>query len=238
MPNELATTGTKTAIVAVEKYPFLTGEGLEALAVLRENLEGATLDRRDLDTIKVPSGGGQFFEVPTFEGTLPLKTIEVLQLATAIQRTYWASKDVTGSPPDCYSDDGVCGHGEPGGTCKGCPFNAFGSGRNGLGKACKESRLLLVLTKHSTLPFIVRVPPSSLKPHADYQKRLPIPYWHAITEIGLKPAKSNDGTEYSELTFKFVGGVPDSAKVGVNDLRAQFGGSFRKSASDSASDDD
>jgi hypothetical protein len=35
------------------------------------------------------------------------------------------------SPPDCGSFDGETGIGDPGGECKRCPLNQFGSDENG-----------------------------------------------------------------------------------------------------------
>ena len=45
------------------------------------------------------------------------------------------------NPPDCGSFDGITGTGTPGGICKNCPFNQFGSGE-GKSKACKNRRML------------------------------------------------------------------------------------------------
>lgn len=77
--------------------------------------------------------------------------------------------------PDCASADGL--QPDPGvkapqaKSCALCPNNVWGTGANGKGKACQDSRRLAVCSINDlTDPMLLRVPPASLKPLAELAK--------------------------------------------------------------------
>lgn len=77
-------------------------------------------------------------------------------------RGYW---EVEGQQlPTCSSMDGTVGGDENGEihTCANCPFNAWGSGKDGRGKACKEMRWIYVLRDGEIIPSRISLPPTSL----------------------------------------------------------------------------
>lgn len=77
-------------------------------------------------------------------------------------RGYW---EVEGQQlPTCSSMDGKTGVDEngEGATCSICPFNAWGSGKDGRGKACKEMRWIYVLQEGEIIPSRISLPPTSL----------------------------------------------------------------------------
>ena len=75
----------------------------------------------------------------------------------------YATKYTGGNqPPDCCSFDGVTGEGEPGGACRKCPLNQFGSGENGA-KACKNRRRIYVLREGEIFPLLLSLPTGSLQ---------------------------------------------------------------------------
>lgn len=77
-------------------------------------------------------------------------------------RGYW---EVEGQQlPTCSSMDGATGTNENGEqqTCATCPFNAWGSGKDGRGKACKEMRWIYVLQEGEIIPSRISLPPTSL----------------------------------------------------------------------------
>lgn len=92
--------------------------------------------------------------------------LEGVVVETAVKRMKFDSdyKRDEADPPVCVSDDGVTGHGEPGGECESCPFNQWGSGKGGTGKACSEYLYVLLLEPGGTLPVVVQLPPTSLAP--------------------------------------------------------------------------
>lgn len=93
--------------------------------------------------------------------------------------------------PTCYSDDGVT----PGSdskkrqakTCAACPHNVWGSGQNGKGKACQDNRRIAVAPAgRLDDPMLLRVPPASLKPLAEYAGEIDrhgIPLHGVVTKV-------------------------------------------------------
>ena len=62
----------------------------------------------------------------------------------------------------------VIGVGDPGGACRTCPLNEWGTakakeGQDGRGKACKEYKLLVMQFPDKITQSIVMVPPTSLR---------------------------------------------------------------------------
>lgn len=79
--------------------------------------------------------------------------------------------------PDCFSNDGV--RPDPGApapqakSCATCPHNAFGSGQNGKGKACSDTRRVAVVALSSLDdPMLLRIPAGSFKNLAKYASYL------------------------------------------------------------------
>lgn len=194
----------------VQHYSIMTMDKEELSEVLRENTAGQ-LSRLDLPTVKIPAGGGTSWTVPDVEeGDRTEKTLRGLVVYQTVARGYWEeSFDVSGggTPPTCYSNDGRRGVGNPGGDCATCKLNQWGTGRNGEGKACREMRLIFMLQENDVLPFVVALPPTSVKPAHKFfvgLARKGIGYYTVVTEIGLEQDKSNGGIKYSKATFKML----------------------------------
>lgn len=198
---------SKELVKAGEDSPFAVlrmGEH-ELSDLITENLGGESLSPRDLDRVKVPSGSGSVWEVPSFDGISAEKVIKGVIVHRATRRAYWKEKySGGGEQPDCFSDDGVLGQGDPGGPCSECPFNEFESGHDGISKACKEIRQLFVLTPDSLIPIVLNIPPGSLANVKAYFLRLlraQIQPTDVVTEIGLEKATSRGGIDYSKVTL-------------------------------------
>lgn len=58
--------------------------------------------------------------------------------------------------------------GQPGGNCAACPFNKFGTKSAGNGKACKQTKTLLVVAEGFSYLTRVQIPPGSLKAFGRY----------------------------------------------------------------------
>lgn len=193
---------------AVKDYPALAGDPTKLLDALRENMGGEKLTEFDLERVKMPSGGGAFWEVPSIDGPQALKEIEGVVVLTKNVRAYWpvAMEEGTGSdPPQCSSADGIIGVGDPGGHCEACPFAQFGSHRDGRGQACKQMRQLFLLTESSMLPMVLTLSPTSLAAARKYFMRLasatpPRYYWETTTKVSLEEATSA-GNKYSRAVF-------------------------------------
>lgn len=160
-----------------------------------------------LDRIKIPAGGGTAFEVPTDEeGTTDMvKEITGVILHSHSVNSYYVQKYSGGSnPPDCGSFDGKTGTGNPGGVCKDCPYNKFGSG-DGKSKACKNRRMLYILQENEFFPVVLSLPPGSVGSYSNYVKHLiskGLRPGGVVTKISLKKSTSADGISFSQAVFK------------------------------------
>lgn len=86
-------------------------------------------------------------------------------------------EDGANSKPDCFSNDGIAPddsvESPQAKKCATCPKNVWGSGSNGKGKACGDSRrVALSAPDQINEPMLLRVPAASLKPLAEYGKKL------------------------------------------------------------------
>jgi hypothetical protein len=199
---------TGTALMKLDNYAILQMNTADLKEVLQENLGGQQLSAFELDRVKIPSGGGTMWEVPTLEGTEDAKAIEGVVIYFKDQNGYWKEDyDGQNNPPDCMSNDTLVGIGNPGGECARCPLNQYGSDDKGKGKACKNMRTLFILREGDVLPLVLTLPPTSLKEARKYFLRLAskaVPYYGVVTEITLEKDKNEGGITYSKakLTLK------------------------------------
>lgn len=221
----------EAALARIEEYAIVA-MGDSIADIMAENLGDDGLSEFSLDRIRIPAGGGIAFEIPTLEGSDSAKTIEGVVVGWKTVRGYYANAyDGSNNPPDCSSNDGEVGMGDPGGYCSDCPLNAWGSDpKGGKGKACAEKRMLFVLRKDDVLPIVIMVPPTSLKGIREYFRRLTskaIPYYGVVTQFSLKKAQSSTNITYSELVPAFV------AQLSAEDAAVMRGvaGQLKKSMS-------
>lgn len=210
MADKLAKVDTFQAIVPASDAKALFNRN----EVIEENMGAGGLSPNQLDRVKVPSGGGLAFEVPTLDGSGDIaKSLEVVIVAARDIRAYYATKYKGGNqPPDCFSIDCVHGNGNPGGMCQTCPFSQWGSavddeGQPTNGQACSQKKMMLCITKESTIPFVISAPPTSLKSLQSYFLRLAgqgLPYWGVVTKLSLEKGKSTGGIDYSVLKPEYV----------------------------------
>lgn len=110
--------------------------------------------------------------------------------------------------PDCFSNDGETPDKESKApqakSCATCKWNAFGSSKNGKGKACADSRRVAVASPdHINEPMLLRVPAASLKPLAEFGRTLGargVPYNAVITKLRFELEEATP-----KLIFKPVG---------------------------------
>lgn len=190
-------------------YKALSVPAKQLTGFLRENLGDQGIRPTDLDKVKVPSGGGSMWEVPTLKGPEPVKVLEGIVLHFKDVRAYWKEKDGGNKPPDCSSPDSKHGVGSPGGDCLKCPFAQFGSattekGEAAGGQACKAMRLFLFLREDDMIPLLVALPPTSLQNAKKYFLRLVAngyPFYGVTTQLRLEQAKNPQGKPYSKATM-------------------------------------
>lgn len=209
----------KDKLAKVDTFAALTpmGEGdspFSQAEVMADNLGAGGLDPSQLDKVKIPSGGGVAWEVPTLTGETDIaKELEVIIVAKRDVRAYYSTRyDGSKNPPDCFSLDTVTGTGEPGGNCESCPHSQWGTavddnGNPTNGQACNQRMMLLCIGPGSTIPFVISVPPSSLKTMKPYLVRLSgarLPFWAVVTSLKLEKQDGSGSIAHSVVKPDFV----------------------------------
>ena len=195
-------TKKETALTA-QNSGFLALANNDIGAMMGEELDG--LDA-GFERIKIPSGGTTVFEMPAGEGdeTETVKEFSAVILYHHTLYSYYKDKYTGASnPPDCSSLDGIVGEGDPGGKCKTCPLNQFGTAENGA-KACKQRRRVYVLREGEIFPLLLSLPTGSLKEFTRYIKRLLSKGRKSnavVTRFSLRKATNSGGVVYSQGQF-------------------------------------
>lgn len=203
----------KNEVMETQKQELKAESGFasaENLEILKEALDGDECNGLSFrfDRIKIPAGGSVAFEVPgEEEDTEMAKTITAVIAYHHPAYAYYATKFQGGSnPPDCGSFDGIHGTGNPGGLCRACQYNKFGSGGN-KSKACKNRHMLYLVREGEIFPVVISLPTGSLRSFTDYVKHQLTKgrkLSAIVTEISLVKATNEDGIVYSRTKFKFV----------------------------------
>jgi hypothetical protein len=216
-----------------ERFPVLDPENqAEMMELLAENLnEGEALSIGNLTKVGNPQGSALAFTIP--DPAKPGKTKVVNEIAGIVLgwqdgRTYYASVEVSDSPPDCSSRDAVHGFGEfgpgkegnPSGLCSECPMGQWMDNPEDPEKRipppCKPMVNMLLLTTAEALPWLVRVPRTSMKNFEEYRKgliRQMTGLARSVVTIGLEEAKNSAGTVYGEMTFALAEKLPGGRDV-------------------------
>lgn len=166
------------------------------LNILQENLQGSKFDFFDLERIVFPKT--LFWSVPDEnEEEQPIKEIEGVIVYMRSNRIYYINEYDPNNiiPPDCVSQDGITGAGDPGGECEICPLSKFRPGKDSA-PLCSERKLIMVLKKGEFLPIIINLPPTSLKPIREYFiKTLSLKkdkiFYEVVTGLSLQEHKQN-----------------------------------------------
>ena len=235
---------TATAIVPAADYAVMK-HGVDALQeVIRANIGSGNLGPGDLERIKVPAGGGTTWTIPSLDGDIDTKEFDGVIVAWKTQRAYWKEKYSGGSvPPDCASDDGITGSGDPGGVCEQCPYSQFESatdekGEKMPGQACKQIRLMAVVQKDDLVPVLLSAPPTSLANMRRYFLRLASrakPFYAVVTRFTLVKAQSAGGITFSQIEANAIEQLDDEQQAKMEGFAKVIGDSLeRRTGSDAA----
>lgn len=224
----------KSTAVAVrddQTYAIMLPESGDIIATLRENLGGDNLTPQDLDRIRVPTGGGTSFEIPSLGEPEAARTFEGIVIHQRTTRAFWPDQELSGDPPACFSDDGIKGAGMPGGHCDACFYNRFGSKgldpdtvtpeqlRDARGpKACGEKRLLFVVRPGEMLPSVLVCPPTSIPGIKKSFLRLSskgLAYRDVVFSFSLKAEKNKAGQPYSVIVPTVTRQLDDAERAAV-----------------------
>ncbi len=156
-------------------------EQKEVVGFLMEQAKATTEGvKTRLPTIAIKHAGASSFEMPKTAGAEHgdlVREFEGVILHQGMAKSYWKkSLDDGGStgPPDCASVDGLTPYSkEPvSQSCAACPLNKFGSAENGRGKACRDSKRLVVHLDGHDLPARMSISASNIKKIDGYMNDL------------------------------------------------------------------
>lgn len=159
--------------------------------------------------------------------------IVILKANPHLSKVYYAKgydEDGQNQKPDCFSNDGLrpdAGSAEPQSkTCALCPHNAWGSGRGGKGKACQDSRRVAIAAAGQlNEPMLLRVPPATLKPLAEYANSLAkrgAPYNAVVTKIRFEAEEATPKLEFKPVGFLTEDQYAEAEEVSNSDIVAQI----------------
>ncbi len=229
-----------TAVVKYEEFALSRLDAAQAAEIVTQNVGPHGFDQFDLERIKIPGGGGLAWELPTLDGEPDVaKVFEGIIIGFMDCRRYWeASFDETGGgvPPDCYSDDGFTGFGNPGGKCEQCPLAKFGSavkpdGAPGKGQRCGQIRLIFVLRRDELIPTVLSLAPTSLKNAKSYFLKLAArltPYYGVITRFSLEADQSSDGHKYSKCRMAMALKLNEDQTAQVKSMQIKLEPNLKK----------
>lgn len=177
--------------------------------------------------VRVPSGGATTWTYETPAGEKSAKVFSGILVAHARRGLLWPSEDPGNSVPFLVTTNMVHAyqfgeeHGDldlkkiekfatedmEGRKCylwQKLPYNQFGTakGGKGRGKRCREMRILAMLPVESHMPYLVGVPPSSLKGLKQFFDYATVPHWRMIVGLGLESQKNEGGQPYSRVTYR------------------------------------
>lgn len=197
--------GKKSVVKKETEYAVLRQRPQELQELVEANLgDLGAISTFDLPRIKLPAGGGPEWQLPTLDGVKGEKVLEAIVLAWKNVRSYWPDAFAGGIPPQCMSLDGRTGLGNPGGQCTLCKFAQFGSDGRSRGQACKQMIRLLVMTKTTIIPFMLSLPPTSIKAWRQYTMKLLAAQLRpdvVVTRFTVDERSNTDGIKYGVANF-------------------------------------
>jgi hypothetical protein len=211
----------KNEVVAKEQGYLVDNKMTE---IITKEFKGLPLT---LAKIKIPSGGGLAFEIPSADPENPdlEKSFEAVIAVHRPINVYYKEK-YTGEivAPDCYAADAENGIIRETGEitkCADCPLNQYGSGEGGVGKACQNKHVLFLVREGEYLPTILTLPSTSLKPFTVYMRQLLTKgkvVSDVVTKFSLKREKNKSGIEYSEAVFSAIRALTDEEKKSLGNI--------------------
>ena len=159
--------------------------------------------------------------------------IVILKANPHLSKVYYAKgydEDGQNQKPDCSSSDGIRPAPDAASpqckTCALCPHNAWGSGRGGKGKACQDSRRIAIAAAGQlNEPMLLRIPPATLKPLAEYANALAkrgAPYNAVVTKIRFEAEEATPKLTFTPVGFLDEGQYAEAEEISNSDVVAQI----------------
>lgn len=151
-----------------------------------------------------------------------------------LSKVYYDSEYEEGSvaKPTCMSEDGkapsASAQSPQAKSCATCPHNTWGSGKNGRGKACSDSRRLAVAAAGQlNEPMLLRVPPASLKPLQEYGTMLAkrgVSFDAVVTKVRFEPGESSPKLVFSPIGFLDEGQYEEVQQIKADEIISEITG--------------
>lgn len=177
----------------------------ESLGLLQEMHDNYGDLSFKFNKISFPSAGVPAFALDSDEGDpeFTKELIGIILFTRPYNCYYPDAYNGENNAPQCASYDDKVGHGSPGGDCKTCPLNKFGTGGiDGNGKACRNKRLVYFLREGELFPDMIEIPPTSRNRINDYITNSFLhrkPVEKAVTKIELKVSDKKTRAEFSRV---------------------------------------
>ena len=208
---------TKTEDVAVAPFALSEMRAIYTEILAAQEEVGGTI----LYRAKIPSGGAKSFEIVTGNDDTDTTVQKLVGVVIHSQKCNARfDEDTRGLPPVCASPDGVIGiEGGVEHVCADCPFNRFGTAKNGTGtgKACKNMIRLYMMVEGSPIPIVLSLPPTSIEGWRNYRlgvlgPRQLKPY-EVVTELSLTVKSNRAGDQYAIVKPRLIGRLSDADKA-------------------------
>lgn len=157
--------------------------------------------------------GNRFTLIDAAGNEKPVQTLHIdlviVQANPTVSKVYYDKeydRNAEAAPPVCFSDNGVGPSRQSSKpqspTCAACPNNVWGSDVSRLTgkptKACNDvKKIAVVLSDNPEMPFLLRVPPASLKHLGAYARTI------AAQSAGTRPVELSD--VITRVTFESQG---------------------------------
>lgn len=208
------------------RFESLTPDSRQ-MAILLANMDGEPFSEMDLTKVRTPAGGGLTWEIDANGNVETTQEIVGVLAAMGKRGVLWPYDDPSDSRPVIVSNDlkvgyrvsDDLGHIDPKALEKyrtgdrrydweaisTSPEFGPGSGKGGVGKRVKESRILAIKRDSDVLPILVSVGPGSLGEFMPWAKKLTVFHWEAVVGLRLEKDKSKGGQPYSRIVPRLVG---------------------------------
>lgn len=213
------------------EYKIMAPESSKVMSVIKDNSAGAPISRFDLDKLTIPQSGATSWQVAEPTGVVSMPEVEAIIVKAHNTRAFWLDSKSMGSPPDCSSNDGVNGYGEPGGFCLDCPNSQWKSDENELGQACKIMRTMYLLRPDSYLPTVLNVPPTSYRNIHKFFTSLSSRgkhYSEYVVGLKLESTQSQGGFKYSRIIPTVKRELTDDEKAVIENYIKTFAESIEQ----------
>lgn len=180
----------------------------ELASVFEDNFRDGETPR--FTEVHAPGSGGRQFSVHTIVGETTMDAIEGVVLGWFTARAlYMAIYDARREDvhPDCISDDGMIGTGEPGGQCAFCSYSQWQEGERRSPPACKTYLKVLIAPSAGGFPLLLRLPPTGLSPFRQYRNLLAasgLSLRRVITRFALEVRKGEPSARIVPTTIGLV----------------------------------